>query len=213
MASRNVSQHSPDLSPASSSSSLSSFSSEPETSSRQPGPQRLAENPVVRHGEQTSRSPETSTQAGLDTGPSGMSYPDDPPSYDTAIGSAQAGAARNSVSPSSAQTPETRISGVTGSRSSNPAVPNSSETERGASRSRGHPPVKLLKAFHETEQSLPFAKEVEIKGWKIIGGKSWSDLGRLGAYVGGFGRPHWSLFHVLPGPSFVGGYARKTYST
>lgn len=31
---------------------------------------------------------------------------------------------------------------------------------------------------------LPFAKEVEIKGWRVVGGKSWTDLGRIGAYVG-----------------------------
>ena len=31
---------------------------------------------------------------------------------------------------------------------------------------------------------LPFAKEVDIKGWRVVGGKSWTDLGRIGAYVG-----------------------------
>jgi hypothetical protein len=32
---------------------------------------------------------------------------------------------------------------------------------------------------------LPFARDVEIRGWKIVGGKSWTGGGKLGAYVGG----------------------------
>jgi hypothetical protein len=33
---------------------------------------------------------------------------------------------------------------------------------------------------------LPFAGDVVIKGWRVVGGKSWTDLGRIGAYVGRF---------------------------
>jgi len=34
--------------------------------------------------------------------------------------------------------------------------------------------------------SLPFAMDVEIKGWKIVGGKSWTGGAKVGAYVGEF---------------------------
>lgn len=30
----------------------------------------------------------------------------------------------------------------------------------------------------------PFAKEVAVKGWQVVGGKSWTDGAKLGAYVG-----------------------------
>lgn len=31
---------------------------------------------------------------------------------------------------------------------------------------------------------LPFATDVQIRGWKVVGGRSWTDIGRIGAYVG-----------------------------
>ena len=30
----------------------------------------------------------------------------------------------------------------------------------------------------------PFAKEVEIRGWKVVGGRTWTGAARVGAYVG-----------------------------
>jgi hypothetical protein len=32
--------------------------------------------------------------------------------------------------------------------------------------------------------TLPFARDVELKGWKIVGGKGWNGAGKVGAYVG-----------------------------
>ena len=44
--------------------------------------------------------------------------------------------------------------------------------------------IQLLKAMNPTDDQLPFASDVEIKGWRIVGGKSWTDQARVGAYVG-----------------------------
>lgn len=35
-----------------------------------------------------------------------------------------------------------------------------------------------------TGTELPFATDVQIRGWKVVGGRSWTDIGRIGAYVG-----------------------------
>ena len=35
-----------------------------------------------------------------------------------------------------------------------------------------------------TGTELPFATDVQITGWKVVGGTSWTDIGRIGAYVG-----------------------------
>jgi hypothetical protein len=48
---------------------------------------------------------------------------------------------------------------------------------------QGRNEVRLISVIGP-ETDLPFAKEVEIKGWRVVGGKSWTDLGRIGAYVG-----------------------------
>lgn len=44
--------------------------------------------------------------------------------------------------------------------------------------------VRLVSAVIGTGTELPFAADVEIKGWRVVGGKSWTDMGRIGAYVG-----------------------------
>jgi len=44
--------------------------------------------------------------------------------------------------------------------------------------------VRLVSAVIGAGTELPFASDVEIKGWRVVGGKSWTDLGRIGAYVG-----------------------------
>jgi hypothetical protein len=36
----------------------------------------------------------------------------------------------------------------------------------------------------EGERPAPFAAEVAIKGWQVVGGKSWDDSAKVGAYVG-----------------------------
>jgi hypothetical protein len=46
--------------------------------------------------------------------------------------------------------------------------------------------VRLVSAVIGAGTELPFASDVEIKGWRVVGGKSWTDLGRIGAYVGQF---------------------------
>lgn len=40
-----------------------------------------------------------------------------------------------------------------------------------------------------TTTDLPFATDVQIRGWKVVGGRSWTDIGRIGAYVGMSQRP------------------------
>lgn len=42
----------------------------------------------------------------------------------------------------------------------------------------------------------PFAREVEIKGWKIVGGRSWTDKAKVGAYVGELRRRISHLFSI-----------------
>lgn len=44
--------------------------------------------------------------------------------------------------------------------------------------------IRLLKALGPEPETAPFARAVEIKGWKVVGGKSWTDQGKVGAYVG-----------------------------
>ena len=44
--------------------------------------------------------------------------------------------------------------------------------------------VKLVSAVIGAGTELPFASDVQIKGWRVVGGKTWTDLGRIGAYVG-----------------------------
>ncbi|CAD6578293.1 MAG: hypothetical protein TREMPRED_002144 [Tremellales sp. Tagirdzhanova-0007] len=46
--------------------------------------------------------------------------------------------------------------------------------------------IALLKALGPQPDSAPFTREVEIKGWKIVGGKSWTDRAKVGAYVAKF---------------------------
>jgi len=46
------------------------------------------------------------------------------------------------------------------------------------------PGIQLLKALGQEPDSWPFARDVEIKGWKTVGGKSWTDGAKVGAYVG-----------------------------
>ncbi|KIY56847.1 hypothetical protein I307_03584 [Cryptococcus deuterogattii 99/473] len=42
--------------------------------------------------------------------------------------------------------------------------------------------IKLFEGRDQRVES-PFAREVTIKGWKIVGGESWTDVAKLGAYV------------------------------
>ncbi|WVO19724.1 uncharacterized protein IAS62_001014 [Cryptococcus decagattii] len=42
--------------------------------------------------------------------------------------------------------------------------------------------IKLFEGRDQRVES-PFAREVIIKGWKIVGGESWTDVAKLGAYV------------------------------
>jgi hypothetical protein len=44
--------------------------------------------------------------------------------------------------------------------------------------------VRLTSSVIGPGTDLPFTNDVEIKGWRVVGGKSWTDLGRIGAYVG-----------------------------
>lgn len=44
--------------------------------------------------------------------------------------------------------------------------------------------VKLVQSVIGGGTESPFAVDVQIKGWRVVGGKSWTDLGRIGAYVG-----------------------------
>lgn len=46
------------------------------------------------------------------------------------------------------------------------------------------PRIELLKALGPEPDSAPFARDVEIRGWKVVGGKSWTDRAKVGAYVG-----------------------------
>lgn len=46
------------------------------------------------------------------------------------------------------------------------------------------PRIELLKALGPERESAPFARDVEIRGWKTVGGKSWTDGAKVGAYVG-----------------------------
>ncbi len=46
------------------------------------------------------------------------------------------------------------------------------------------PRIELRKALGPEPESAPFAKDVKIKGWKTVGGKSWTDRAKVGAYVG-----------------------------
>lgn len=48
--------------------------------------------------------------------------------------------------------------------------------------------IKLFEGRDQRVES-PFAREVTIKGWKIVGGDSWTDVAKLGAYVGGSKMP------------------------
>ena len=49
----------------------------------------------------------------------------------------------------------------------------------------GHPDSKTLATYVETSVECDlFARDVCIKGWKIVGGKGWGDKAKIGAYVG-----------------------------
>lgn len=43
------------------------------------------------------------------------------------------------------------------------------------------PPIELRRSSEETRGT--YAKEVVVKGWKVVGGSKWTDIGRVGAYV------------------------------
>lgn len=48
----------------------------------------------------------------------------------------------------------------------------------------GHPDeIDKSSAIGQEDVILPFAKDVRIDGWKVIGGKTWSDKAKLGSYV------------------------------
>jgi len=47
----------------------------------------------------------------------------------------------------------------------------------------GHPDVPASGSKNRSDVGN-FAKEVTIKGWKVVGGKTWSDKAKVGAYVG-----------------------------
>jgi hypothetical protein len=46
--------------------------------------------------------------------------------------------------------------------------------------------IQLLQATGQVDrvENLPFAKQVEVKGWKVVGGRDWDSMARVGAYVG-----------------------------
>lgn len=46
--------------------------------------------------------------------------------------------------------------------------------------------IQLLKATRRTEEGhrYPFARDVLIGGWKVVGGEKWADAAKVGAYVG-----------------------------
>ncbi|ORX34172.1 hypothetical protein BD324DRAFT_636922 [Kockovaella imperatae] len=43
-------------------------------------------------------------------------------------------------------------------------------------------PLPLTETVRDS-RNAPFAREVEIKGWKVVGGKTWTGAARVGAYV------------------------------
>ena len=60
----------------------------------------------------------------------------------------------------------------------------SSQQIENVSFGKSHSQVRLVSAVIGAGTELPFASDVQIKGWRVVGGKSWTDLGRIGAYVG-----------------------------
>lgn len=49
----------------------------------------------------------------------------------------------------------------------------------------GHPdePGSPSPGVKELPTPLPFARDVNIKGWKVVGGKTWTDKAKMGSYV------------------------------
>lgn len=64
----------------------------------------------------------------------------------------------------------------------------------------GRQEVKLVSSVIGAGTDLPFATDVQIRGWKIVGGRSWTDIGRIGAYVGTYPTCPYSLFAHLTRP-------------
>lgn len=68
---------------------------------------------------------------------------------------------------------------------------NGEESKRQEVRRPGNIRRTAIKILEGSDQRVeaPFAREVAIKGWKIVGGESWTDVAKLGAYVGGYKFP------------------------
>lgn len=45
-------------------------------------------------------------------------------------------------------------------------------------------PIRVTTSPTPSARDAPFAKEVEVKGWQIVGGRNFDDKARVGAYVG-----------------------------
>lgn len=48
-------------------------------------------------------------------------------------------------------------------------------------------PIRVTTSPTPSAREAPFAAEVEVKGWQIVGGRSFEEKGRVGAYVGAYG--------------------------
>jgi hypothetical protein len=71
--------------------------------------------------------------------------------------------------------------------------------------------VKLVASVIGAGSELPFATDVVIRGWKVVGGRSWTDIGRIGAYVG-TSNDHSPLcvdHHVIEGDKDGADYVRS----
>jgi hypothetical protein len=42
----------------------------------------------------------------------------------------------------------------------------------------------VLSVGQHAKDKDPFAADVAVKGWQVVGGKSWTGGGKVGAYVG-----------------------------
>lgn len=47
-------------------------------------------------------------------------------------------------------------------------------------------PIRVTTSPTPSARDAPFAREVEVKGWQIVGGRNFDDKARVGAYVGAF---------------------------
>lgn len=57
-------------------------------------------------------------------------------------------------------------------------------------------PIRVTTSPTPSAREAPFAKELEVKGWQIVGGRNFDDKARVGAYVGALRDPWEELSYV-----------------